>query len=795
MFRTQTLAVPARLSILPAQVRARVRRPEGFAERTRWLFVMLVLVSLVLALPAPLSVAHGTMRLVGVASAVVLGLSVCAGYIRRSAPLAMDLVDAVALLAFAVASPEPTAVFSVVFTALWFRSLYGSAFRAVLRGSLYAGAIGVSVLLWAYVPGHTGGMAIGPLVGVFPTMFLSVVVGRLLVGSVRAREQAARLDALHVSVGSQLLGVTEAVGIRRIAWAALAGICAAMPGLRVLKVIRDGAALRVDGATGGFASVPATLPADVLSAFGGDGGTGSPTIQGHTELDDAVGIACAWACLSLPEIHQEHGRAWLILGSPRSVPAEAVVAVENLANQITLALRTGEVDQELSAQAALDSLTGLANRMSFNAAVSTAVDTAGAGENTVLFVDLDDFKDVNDVFGHSAGDNLLRKVAARLREATRPQDLCARLGGDTFAVLLRGTSSEAAAKVAQRIVDSVAAPMQIGAGDAYLGASVGVATAKGVLDLEQLIHHADVAMYAAKANGKARIQIFHTGLLRADPVQVSFERQLSVAARNGELVVRYQPVLSLPDLRCTAVEVLVRWQHPERGLLYPADFIEIAERTGAIRSIGAHVLRRACADATTWRDDHPSLPLAIHVNISAQQLDDEHFIDSVLGCLRDFNLPAKQLVLEFTETAVVSSPTAVTQLNALAAHGIVIAIDDFGTGRSALTTLRSLPVQIVKLDKSFVVGSTEYADDLAVTEAVIGMATKMGLQTIAEGVETIDQQRLLERIGADSVQGYLYLRPATAENFGTWLSGNLAGRTASELATAAAIPSLSRPFA
>jgi len=795
MSRTQALAVPARLSVLPVQVRARVRRPEGFVEGTRWLFVMLVLASLLLALPAPLSVAHGTMWLVGVASAVVLGLSVCAGYLRRSAPLAMDLVDAVALLAFALASPEPTAVFSVVFAALWFRSLYGSGLRAVLRCSLYAGAIWVSLPLWAYVPGHTGGMAIGPLVGVFPTMFLTVVVGRHLAGSVQAREQAARLDAVHVSVGSQLLGVTEAVEIRRIAWAAYAGICAAMPGLRVLKLIRDGAALRVDGATGGFAGVPATLPAAVLSVFGGDGGTGSPTIQGHTELDDAVGIACAWACLSLPDTHQEHGRAWLILGSPRSVPAEAVVAVESLANQVTLALRNSEVHQELSAQATLDSLTGLANRMSFNAAVSTAVDTAAAGETTVLFVDLDNFKDVNDVFGHSVGDNLLRKVAARLREATRPQDLCARLGGDEFAVLLRDTSSEAAAKVAQRIVEWVAAPMQVGGGDAYLGASVGVATAKGVIDLERLIHHADVAMYAAKANGKGRIQIFETGLLRADPAQVSFERQLSAAARNGELVVRYQPVLSLPDLRCTAVEALVRWQHPERGLLYPADFIEIAERTGAIRSIGAHVLRRACADATTWRDDHPSLPLAIHVNISALQLDDEHLIDSVLGCLRDFNLPAKQLVLEVTETVVVSSPAAITQLNALAAHGIVIAIDDFGTGYSALATLRSLPVQIVKIDKSFVVGSTENAEDLAVTEAVITLATKMGLQTIAEGVETLDQQRLLERIGADGVQGYLYLRPTTAENFGTWLSGNLAGRTAIEPATAAVIPFRARASA
>jgi len=702
----------------------------------------------------------------------------------------VDVADALALAAFAMASPQPSVVFTIVFAALWFRSLYGSGGRAVLRCALYAGALSAVPPLWPYVFGHTQGTELVPLVGAFPAMFLAVIVGRHLTAILAARARSARLDAVHVSVGSQLLGVFDSVEIRRIVWAANAQICAVMPGLRVLKLARDGATLRVDGATGGFVGLPATLPATVLSVHGDDG-TGSPTIQSHTELDAAAGIACAWACVPMPDVHQEHGRAWLLLGSPRTVPAEALVAVRSLAEQVTLAL----VRQELSVQAKLDSLTGLANRMSFNAALSTAVETAAGSETTVLFVDLDDFKDVNDVFGHRAGDDLLREVAARLREATRPEDLCARLGGDEFAVLLHGTGGGAAAKVAQRIVELVAAPAQVDGGVAYVRASVGVATTKGEANREELIHHADVAMYAAKASGKGRIQIFETGLLRADTTQVSFERQLAAAARNGELVVHYQPVLSLPDGQCTAVEALVRWQHPQRGLLYPADFIEIAERTGAIHSIGAHVLRRACADATTWRDDHPSAPLDIHVNISALQLDDEHFIDSVLRCLRDFTLPANQLVLEVTETVVISSPTAIVQLNALAAHGIVIAIDDFGTGHSALTTLRSLPAQIVKIDRSFVAGSTEKAEDLAVTEAVVTLATKMGLRTIAEGVETLDQQRLMEEIGADDVQGYLYLRPTTAENFGIWLSGHLAGRTAIEPATAVVVPFGVRPSA
>jgi len=369
--------------------------------------------------------------------------------------------------------------------------------------------------------GHNGGTEIAPLVGTFPAMFLTVIVGRHLAGILRAREQAARLDAVHVSVGSQLLGVTDAVEIRQIAWAAYARVCAAMPGLRVLKVVTDGAALRVDGATGGFAGVPATLPATVLSVLGGDGGTGRQTVHRRVELDAAAGTPCSWACILLPDIHDQHGRAWLLLGSPGSVSTEAVVSVASLANQVALALRNGEVHQELTVQATLDSLTGLVNRASFNAALSGALDDGPTQNTTVLFVDLDDFKDVNDAFGHGAGDQLLREVAVRLRRATRPGDLCARIGGDEFAVLLRDTGGGAAADVAQRIVEAVAAPAHLDAGVVRVGASVGVATAQGETDLEQLIHRADVAMYTAKANGKGRIQVFDTGLLRVDMAQVS----------------------------------------------------------------------------------------------------------------------------------------------------------------------------------------------------------------------------------------------------------------------------------
>ncbi len=479
--------------------------------------LLLALVSLPLGLVAPLAAGDGTRSLVVLASAIVLALSWGTGYLRRSAPLAMDVLDTVVMLAFALACPDPSVVLTVVFAALWFRCMYGSGQRAVLRYGLYVGAILAIPTIWPHVLGHTGGLALGPLFGPLPMMLLVLIVVRHLAGILHAGARTALIDAVHASVGYQLLRVSDPVEIRKIGWDATGDICTAMAGLRVMKVVRAGAMLRVEYATSGFADVPETLSEAVLTGCDAVGGTSPGPDHGRAELDVAVGTPCAWVCVPLPEMDNQPEGAWLLLGSPGRVPTEAVVAVETLANQVTLALRNSEMHQKLSEQATRDSLTGLANGMSFNAALSTTVAATAASETSVLYVDIDDFKDVNDVFGHRAGDSVLGEVAARLREATRPQDLCARLGGDEFAVLLPGTGGAAAAKVAQRIVDLIAAPVLVVGGVAHVGASVGVATAKDVTDVEQLVHRADVAMYAAKANGKGTIRIFDTDLLRVDP--------------------------------------------------------------------------------------------------------------------------------------------------------------------------------------------------------------------------------------------------------------------------------------
>ena len=774
-----------------ARLTRALHRPDDIVEATRWLFGGLALISLLIVLPAMLSQARGATLVAAVAASVYLATSWLAGFSWRRVTLAMDVGDALAIMVVALACPSPSTAFGFVFAAVWFRSLYGSTPRAVLRCALYAAALAACLPLWSMIPTHAATTDFAPVIGSFPTMFLTVIVGRHLAATIRARAEAAARDAVQVSLGAQLLGVTDAAEIRRVAWVAINAICAATPGLRVLHVVRNGTTLRVDGASAGFAHPPVSLPAVVPDEAGGVKGDWIP---GQAEADIAVGATCVWVRLPLPSVPGRSDDNWLLVGSPRAASLETISSVTNLITQVTLALRNSQVHLELTVQATLDSLTNLANRPSFNTALASAFEER-RGKMAVLFVDLDDFKDVNDVYGHAAGDELLQEVASRLLRTTRPDDLCARLGGDEFAVLLRDTTEAGAAEIAQRIVDSIAAPMHLSVGAARVGASVGVATAANDAGVEQLIHRADVAMYAAKANGKAQFRVFEAGLLRTDSSRVTFERDLAVAVQRDELVVHYQPIISLVSHRCIAVEALVRWNHPTHGLLYPGSFIDAAERSGAIVDIGAWVLRRACADLVVWQGAHPSAPLAVHVNVSSLQLDNDEFIDEVMQCLRDFALDPDRLVLEITETTVISSPAAIGRLESVAAHGVTIAIDDFGTGYSALTTLRSLPVGIVKIDKSFIAGSTVNSEDRAVTDAVVTMASHLGLQTIAEGVERLDQEMFLESIGADAVQGFLYQRPTSAEDFGAWLAAHLASVPRTNPATHIVVPFIPRQTA
>ena len=720
--------------------------------------------SLVLTLPAPLSVRSGNcLPLLVPAFAWLLG-SWIHRYRTRTAPPAMDLLDAAAITAFALAGTEPAIAFSVVFPALWFRAVYGSTRRVVLYCAAVSTGLIATLPLWGLVPGHESSVDPVPVVGVVPVLVTTVAVARHLALGLFAREESQRRDTALNELGNRLLGLTDAAAIQEWGWAAVRSVCAVTPGLRVLVLDSDGDLLRVAGHAGGFVDLPSSLPTDVVRSLTTDGQTWSPAAD--RAMDAAVGERIAWQCGLLPHRTDR----WLLFGAPTRPAAEVGVALRLLFTQLELAMRNSTTHQDLTTQARTDSLTGLANRAAFSTALAATLRTGDTGV-TVLFLDLDDFKTVNDGLGHAAGDELLRQVAQRVDSAVRADDLCARLGGDEFAVLLRDGPGDRwaadAEALAERLVEVVAAPFALMNRVAHVGVSVGLAHAEAGGTAAQVVQRADIAMYAAKAKGKNRLQSFDDGLLQADAQSV-LESELAGAAEAGQLVVFYQPITSALDGHATAVEALVRWQHPTRGLIQPAAFIETAERIGAIAGIGNVVLRQACADAAAWQDGRGA-PLPLHVNVSAAQLSDPAFVETVRRCVSDFSLVRGQLVLEITESMVVRAATVQTTLDAVVAAGVTLAIDDFGTGYSALTTLRSLPLAIVKIDRSFVAGCPADPADQAVVEAIVQMARRLGLTTVAEGVERPEQEAFLREIGADTIQGYLHARPAPAAEFARWL--------------------------
>jgi diguanylate cyclase (GGDEF)-like protein len=364
-----------------------------------------------------------------------------------------------------------------------------------------------------------GAQPSGGMPGAVPIMFLTVVVGRQLANGLSAREAAARCDGALAALSSKLLGLTDVPAISMAAGEAIAAMADATPGLRVLRVLRDGDGLRVSGAVGEYTAVPLRLDLHHVAAVEE---LGEGAVSDVTPLDEAAGAACAWTCLSLP---YRRPRAWLLIGAPKRIPEDALVAIRSLANYVALALRNSDVQRTLAEQARTDSLTGLANRASFRRALDAVLAHPTERPASLLYVDLDNFKTVNDVLGHAAGDDLLRVAAARLEAATRPQDVCARLGGDEFAVVLPDTSPGDAEEIARRIIAHITGPVQLGEHQARIAASVGVTTARCGSAADGLLKEADVAMYAAKAQGKGTARVFGEDLFGAARLELAVPRR------------------------------------------------------------------------------------------------------------------------------------------------------------------------------------------------------------------------------------------------------------------------------
>jgi diguanylate cyclase (GGDEF)-like protein len=611
------------------------------------------------------------------------------------------------------------------------------------------------------------------LAGVFP-----VVICHLALRSIGARNRKAEQIAALDRLGRAL---SAAFSVEEVFAVAAAHLRGSGPVAGCFVELSDPPVHLADGAASGPAG--RRMASDLAARVGTEG---QPVwVRGASCADlgcEETPDGTTWLVLPLAQGATSAGCFGIVADQRDAFDAEDQAYFGLVAERITVALENARRAAELARMAFHDTLTGLPNRALLLDRLEQALLRGSRHSRpvAVLFVDLDNFKLVNDSLGHEAGDLLLQQVGERLRAAMRAEDTLARFGGDEFVVLLEEPADAAEALgVADRLAGALRTPVELEGRPMVVEASIGVAlSGPGRERPADLLRDADLALYRAKTAGKARSALFEPGLAAAAVRRLELENDLRRALERQEFCLYYQPIVELATGELAGWEALVRWQHPEQGLVPPGEFIPIAEETGLIVPIGEWVLQEACRQAREWQDQAGACRRVMSVNLSGRQFQQPSLVDDVRHVLASAGLDPRALKLEITESVVMQDVAAASAtLTALAALGVRIAIDDFGTGYSSLAYLKRFPIETLKIDRSFVSGIVQDPQDAAIVRSVIALAKTLNLTVTAEGIETPGQQARLEELGCDLGQGYLFGRPLPASAVLDSLPGSL-GRAA-----------------